>query len=86
MTTNDVVIRTPDGETDEYRGVLFAEEGVNPESGTEGVALQFRAEDPDAPKVTFVDGGEIVSVYDDVARERPSDTFLESVDPETAAE
>jgi len=86
MTTNSVIIETPDGETDEYNGVLFAEKGTNPESGTEGIALQLRAEDPEAPKTVFVDKGEIISVHDEVAKDYLSETFLECVDPEAVAE
>jgi hypothetical protein len=86
MTTNSVIVETPDGETGEYNGVLLAERGTNPESGTEGIALQLRAEDPEAPKTVFVDKGEIISVHDEVAKDYLSETFLECVDPEAVAE
>ncbi|EMA24888.1 hypothetical protein [Haloarcula marismortui] len=86
MSTDNVVIQTPDGETDEYNGVLFAEKGINPESGTEGIALQCRAEDRETPKAVFVDKGEVIAVYGEVSRERLSETFLECVDPEAVAE
>lgn len=79
-STNTILIRTDDGDVEEYSGVLYAEEAHHIDDDVPCVALQYMQQHSDEkPKTEFVKHGEIIGVYDDVSDQGVTIDFLDAV-------
>jgi len=83
VTTCAVSVRTDDGAITEYRGVTFADRGVDPDTGVPGVILQYKCQPGEkTPDTEFIENGSIVSSYDEVCQTQPADEFSEYLSDE----
>jgi len=67
-TTNTIVVEKPNGSITEYSGVLYAEEGIDPQNGQKGVVAQTIGLNEGTEDVVFLEGS-LVGIYDDVSDE-----------------
>lgn len=75
-TTCAVSVRTANSAITEYRGVTFADRGVDPDTGVPGVILQYKCQPGEkTPDTEFIENGTIVSSYDEVCQTQPADDF-----------
>jgi len=75
-STSTILLRKSDGSTAELSGVVYAEEATHSRTGWSGVAVQFICQ-PGCSEVEtrFVDGAELVGVYDDVCEDSATSEY-----------
>ncbi|WP_233563418.1 hypothetical protein [Haloarcula sp. Atlit-7R] len=57
---------------------MFADRGIDPDTGVPGVVLQYKCQPGDKkPEIEFIENGSIVSSYDEVCQTQPADEFSE---------
>jgi hypothetical protein len=75
-STNTVLVRHQDDTISEYSGAVYAEEALHAGKEVSGVAIQYmRQEDEQEPRTDFIEGGELVGVYDDICEEYLTESY-----------